>query len=155
MCIRDSNNIPWRHFEKKNKIYSPPLIKSTSRGMLDHARRTSPHKSNNACPGIFFGGAQKCTIFSAKSSGSQRFFALYDFPLLLFLFSLTKWGFKIQQILRRLREIVVATICRILRFDITFLLFSIAREGFRFQLISRKVRKIVPYFIHFPYVFIA
>ena len=44
-------------------------------------------------------------------------------------FSLTRRGFKIQQILRKLRKLRVATICRILRFFVTFFLFLYLPDG--------------------------
>ena len=51
-----------------------------------------------------------------------------------FAFLILTWRrFRIQQILSKVREIVVATICRTLRFFVTSLLFSIDRRGrFRF-----------------------
>ena len=44
-------------------------------------------------------------------------------------FSLIRRGFKIQQILRKLRKLGAATICRILRFFVTFLLFLYLPDG--------------------------
>ena len=47
----------------------------------------------------------------------------------LLFFSLTRRGFKIQQIVRKLRKLGAATICRILRFFVTFLLFLYLPDG--------------------------
>ena len=44
-------------------------------------------------------------------------------------------------ILRKLRKIAAATICRTLRFFVTFLLFPLTRWGFRIQQILRKKRE--------------
>ena len=44
-------------------------------------------------------------------------------------FLLTRRRFKIQQILRNLRKLGAATICRILRFFVTFLLFLYFPDG--------------------------
>ena len=59
-------------------------------------------------------------------------------------FSLIRRGFKIQQILRKLRKLGAATICRILRFFVTFFAFLILTwRRFRIQQILRKLREIV------------
>ena len=68
------------------------------------------------------------------------------------LVSLPRRRFRIQQILREWRKIVVKT-----TFRYCFVLFSLTREGLRIQLSRRKVPKIVlfPHFPIFPYVFIT
>ena len=57
-------------------------------------------------------GFPECNRFceNSEKSGPQQFFALYDFSLLLVCLT-NQNGFRIQQILRKLRKTVVAAIC--------------------------------------------
>ena len=88
----------------------------------------------------------------AKNRGCNDFLHLITFRY--FLVCLTyQTSFRIQQILRKLRKIVVTAICCTLRYFVTALLFSLNREGFRIQLIPRKVRKIVPLPSLYPFFF--
>ena len=88
----------------------------------------------------------------ARKTAAARIFCTQRFAVTSLSFSLTRRGFRIQQILRKLQKIIVLTICRILQFLVTYLLFSRSREGFRTQVIPRKVPKIFP-FPHFNFLY--
>ena len=65
---------------------------------------------------------------STKHRGPNNLSHL-TFSVTSLFFSLIRRGFKIQQILRKLRKLGAATICRILRFFVTFLLFLYLPDG--------------------------
>ena len=76
--------------------------------------------------------------------GVPTIFRTSRFSVTSLFVTLTRRGFKIQQILRNLRKLGAATICRILRFFVTFLLFLyLPWRRFGIQQILRKLREIV------------
>ena len=65
-----------------------------------------------------------------RKIGIPTIFCTSRFSVTSLFFSLIRRGFKIQQILRKLRNwLGAATICRILRFFVTFLLFLYLPDG--------------------------
>ena len=66
---------------------------------------------------------------ATKNRGPHNLLHLTVFCYFFVFFSLIRRGFKIQQILRKLRKLGAATICRISRFFVTFLLFLYLPDG--------------------------
>ena len=77
----------------------------------------SLNRRGHLCPGL------------PRKIGVQTIFCTSRFSVTSLFFSLTRRGFKIQQILRKLRKLAAATICCILRFFVTFLLFLYLSDG--------------------------
>ena len=66
---------------------------------------------------------------ASKNRGPNNPSHLTVFCYFFVFFSPTRRGFKMQHILRNLRKLGAATICRILRFFVTFLLFLYLPDG--------------------------
>ena len=112
----------------------------------------------NLCPGLhaITTFLRLCVHLSRKIATATSF-RTSRFSITSLFFSLGRRGFRIHQIMWKLRQIGTATICFTLRFFITSLSFSPSRRGFRIQQILRKLRKLVPssHLSISPYVFIT
>ena len=99
---------------------------------------STPLMSRTARNYKFYGSLQICH----EKSRPQRFFALYDFPLLLCFFHLPEGASEFNKFCGEMAKIGAATTNFTSLFFVTFWLVSLTRWEFRIQQILRKWQKV-------------